>query len=139
MVRIDVEYLGDLHTRCKHGPSGQTFLTDAPVDNRGKGEYFSPTDLLATASASCIATIMGIKAKDNDIDIKGMKITVDKEMINVPYRRVKKLTYRIVFPHALNNKDFTIMKNVIRSCPVTRSLDPQVELDVNYEFADNSE
>lgn len=139
MVRIDVEYLGDLHTRCKHGPSGQEFLTDAPVDNRGKGEYFSPTDLLATASASCIATIMGIKAKDNDIDIKGMKITVDKEMINVPYRRVKKLTYRIVFPHPLNNKDFTIMKNVIRSCPVTRSLDPQIELDVNYEFADNSE
>lgn len=136
MVRIDVEYLGDLHTRCKHGPSGQEFLTDAPVDNRGKGEHFSPTDLLATASASCIATIMGIKAKDNKINIEGMNITVDKEMINEPYRRVKKLTYRIVFPHKLNDKDFKIMKNVIRSCPVTRSLDPNVELDVNYEFAD---
>ncbi len=136
MVRIDIEYLGDLHTKCKHGPSGQEFLTDAPVDNRGKGEYFSPTDLLATASASCIATIMGIKAKDNNIDIKGMKITVDKEMINEPYRHVKKLTYRVVFPHKLNSKDFTIMKNVIRGCPVTRSLDPAVELEVNYEFAE---
>jgi len=137
MVRIDIEYLGDLHTKCIHGPSGQELLTDAPVDNRGKGEFFSPTDLLATASASCIATIMGIKAKDIDIDIKGMTISVDKEMTNVPYRHVQKLTYRVVFPHKLNQKDFTIMKNVIRGCPVTRSLDPSIELDITYEFADD--
>ena len=139
MVRIDIEYLGDLHTKCIHGPSGNDFLTDAPVDNNGKGEYFSPTDLLATASASCIATIMGMKAKDRDIDIKGMTISVVKDMINVPYRRVKKLTYTVVFPHKLSNKDFTILKNVIRVCPVTRSLHPDVELDITYKFADEKE
>ena len=136
MVNIDIEYLGDLHCKCIHGPSGQEFFTDAPVDNRGKGEFFSPTDLLATASASCIATIMGIKAEDNNIDIKGMKISVLKEMIDIPYRRVKKLIYKITFPHKLNQKDYTIMKNVIKSCPVTRSLSQDVELDVTYEFAE---
>lgn len=136
MVEINVEYLGDLHCKVKHGPSGQEFLTDAPVDNQGKGEYFSPTDLAATAMGSCIATIMGIKAKEHNIDIKGMKITVLKEMMNQPYRRIKKLMLDVVFPHELNEHDFTIMKNVIKTCPVTRSLHPDIEIEVQYRFAE---
>lgn len=137
MVQINVEYLGDLHCVVEHGPSGQKFMTDAPIDNQGKGEFFSPTDLVATAIGSCIATIMGILARNNNIDIVGMKIQVQKEMMNQPYRRIKKLFLNIEFPHRLNDHDFTIMKNVIKTCPVTRSLHPEIELEVNYDFAQN--
>jgi uncharacterized OsmC-like protein len=136
VTQIFVEYLGDLHCEIKHGPSGQTFFTDAPLDNQGKAEYISPTDLLGTASASCIATIMGIVAKNNNIDIKGMKITVNKEMTNVPFRRIAKLTLDIVFPHKLNEKELTLMKNVVKTCPVTRSLSSELEVIPIYSFAE---
>ena len=136
VVKIFVEYLGDLHCEITHGPSGQKFLTDAPLDNHGKAEYISPTDLLGTASASCIATIMGIVANNNNIDIKGMNITVDKQMTNVPFRRIAKLSLDIVFPHQLNEKEFQLMKNVVNTCPVTRSLSSELEFEVNYSFAE---
>jgi putative redox protein len=135
-VEINVEYLGKLHCKVKHGPSGQEFLTDAPVDNQGKGEYFSPTDLAATAMGSCIATIMGIKARDNKIDIEGMKLKVTKEMMDYPYRRIKKLSLDFIFPNKLEEREFTIMKNVIKTCPVTRSLHPDIEIEVEYRFAE---
>ena len=137
-VNIDVEYLGDLHCRATHGPSGNTILTDAPLDNRGKGEYFSPTDMAATAIATCIPTIMGIKAKDKGIDITGLKVSVIKEMMNEPYRRIKTLKLDFIFPHKLDDKDFTLMKNVIKTCPVTRSLLPDIEIIANYSFADET-
>lgn len=136
MVKLDIEYLGDLHCKAIHGPSGQELLTDAPTDNQGKGDYFSPTDLAATAVGSCIATIMGIKAQQHNIDLKGMNITVDKEMMNEPYRRIKKLIIRVVFPIALAENHLQIMKNVIKTCPVTRSLHPDIELDVDYKIKD---
>lgn len=134
-VKIDIEYLGDLHCRAVHGPSGNEILTDAPVDNQGKGEYFSPTDLAATAMGVCIPTIMGIKANQNNIDIVGLKVSVTKEMMNEPYRRIKKLTLDFIFPKRLDDKDFQIMKNVIKTCPVTRSLHPDIEIVTNYNFA----
>ncbi|MFH1052225.1 MAG: OsmC family protein [bacterium] len=137
-VQIDVEYLGDLHCKAIHGPSGNEIVTDAPLDNQGKGEYFSPTDLAATAIGVCIPTIMGIKARQNNIDIAGLKVTVNKEMMNEPYRRIKKLKLNFVFPKKLNDKDFQIMKNVIKTCPVTRSLHPDIEIETNYSFADNN-
>ena len=136
IVQIFVEYLGDLHCEITHGPSGQKFLTDAPLDNHGKAEYISPTDLLGTASASCIATIMGIIANNNNIDIKGLKITVNKEITNIPFRRIAKLTMDIVFPHQLNEKEFQLMKNVVKTCPVTRSLSTELEIITNYSFAE---
>jgi putative redox protein len=135
-VQIDVEYLGDLHCKAIHGPSGSELLTDAPVDNHGKGEYFSPTDLAVTAIATCIPTIMGINARQNNIDIVGLKVSATKEMMNEPYRRIKKITLNFVFPHVLNDKDFTIMKNVIKTCPVTRSFHPEIEIVANYSFAE---
>jgi putative redox protein len=138
MVQIKIEYLGDLHCVVEHGPSGQKFLTDAPVDNQGKGEYFSPTDLVATAMGSCIATIMGILARNHSIDIDGMKITVQKEMMNQPYRRIKKLKLDIQFPHKLIEHDLVIMKNVIKTCPVTKSLHPDIEIEVNYSYKENN-
>jgi putative redox protein len=136
MVQINIEYLGDLHCRIQHGPSGQEFLTDAPVDNNGKGEYISPTDLLATSVGSCIATIMGIQAKRNNIAIEGLKIKVLKEMQNEPYRRVKTLYIDFLFPNQLDNKSLTIMKNVIKTCPVTRSLHPDIEIIDTYSFSE---
>lgn len=129
MVQIDIDYLGDLMCKVTHVPSGNIFFTDAPLDNNGEARYISPTDLLAASIGSCIATIMGIKAKTNNINIDGLKLTVTKEMDNLPFRRVSKLTVRIYFAHNLNEKDYAIMQNVVNTCPVTKSLLPEIELD----------
>ncbi len=135
LVKINVEYLGGLRCRVTHGPSGISFLTDAPLDNRGKAEYISPTDLAGASIASCIATIMGIKAMDAGIDIKGMSIDVTKEMVNQPFRRIGKLTVEITFPHLLDDKSFNLLSNVVKTCPVTRSLSPEVEVDFSFKYA----
>lgn len=134
VVRIDVDYLGDLHTKVTHAPSEQSFLTDAPVDNEGKGEYISPTDLAGASIASCVATIMGIKARKNDINIEGLHISVEKRMVNVPFRRIGKLSFEITFKHPLAKKEFDIMANVVKTCPVTRSLHPDIELDYKFNL-----
>lgn len=134
VVRIDVDYLGDLHTEVKHAPSGQSFLTDAPVDNEGKGEYISPTDLAGASIASCVATIMAIKARKNDINIEGLHISVEKRMVNVPFRRIGKLSFEITFRNPLSKKEFDLMANVVKTCPVTRSLHPDIELDYKFNL-----
>lgn len=136
MVQIDVDYLGDLMCEITHTPSGNKFFSDAPLDNNGQARYISPTDLLAASIGSCIATIMGIKANTNQIDIKGLKISVVKGMINEPFRRVSKLTLKITFPHKLNDNEFAILSNVVKTCPVTRSLLPEIEMDYTFDFAE---
>lgn len=138
-VKIDVEYLGDLHCKITHGPSGISFLTDAPVDNQGKGEFISPTDLVAASIGSCIITIMGIVARNNNIDIKGMTISVIKEMVNQPFRRIGKLTHEISFPNDLNEKEFTMLSNVVKTCPVTRSLSPDIILEYKFNYQKKNE
>ncbi len=138
MVKIDIDYLGDLMCEITHTPSGNKFLTDAPIDNNGQARYISPTDLLAASIGSCIVTIMGIKANANSIDIKGMKISIFKEMINDPFRRVSKLTLEINFPNKLNEKDFEILSNVVKTCPVTRSLLPEIELEYSFKYANEN-
>ena len=136
MVKIGVEYLGDLMCSVEHTPSGNKFLTDAPLDNKGKARYISPTDTLCASLASCVATIMGIKADANQLDITGLKINAFKEMMNEPYRRVKKISFEIIFAKPLSDKHFAIMKEVVKTCPVTRSLHPDIELA--YEFKINN-
>lgn len=136
MVKIKSEYLGDLSCKVTHTPSGNSFKTDAPLDNRGKARFISPTDMLAGSIASCVSTIMGIKAKDNNIDINGLEILAYKEMKNDPYRMVKKLTLEITFPYQLNNKDFNLLSNVVKTCPVTRSLHPDIELEYHFKTKD---
>lgn len=135
-VKLNVEYLGDLQCEVKHGPSGTSFITDAPVDNRGKGEFISPTDLAGASIASCIATIMGIKAQDSGIDIKGMNIEVSKTMRNEPVRMIKSLDILITFPHRLSDKHFKILANVVKTCPVTRSISKEVEINFDFAFAE---
>src|SRR5437899_13012479 len=101
MVKITFEYLGDLHCVATHGPSGRTLDTDAPKDNEGRGESFSPTDLVATALGTCMATIMGIYARRKSIDLRGMKIEVTKEMTQALPRRIARLSVKIWLPPSL--------------------------------------
>ena len=134
IVRIDVDYLGNLNCKVTHSSSGQSFLTDAPLDNQGKAEYISPTDLLVASIASCISTIMGIKANQNDINIDGMKVEAFKEMANEPYRRISKISLKFLFPNKLDDKQFKLLSNVVKICPVTKSISPDVELDVTFDY-----
>src|SRR6476620_1307807 len=98
MVNISIEYTGDLHGDATHGPSHSTISTDAPTDNRGKGESFSPTDLVATALATCMSTTMGIAAADHGIDLSGMTVRVEKHMSKDAPRRITALPSEVHIP-----------------------------------------
>lgn len=135
-VQIDVDYLGDLSCKITHVPSGSSFLTDAPLDNNGQARYISPTDLAGASIASCISTIMGIKAQAKGIDIKGMKVSVVKEMVAEPTRMIGKFDIVIRFPHKLDDKDFQLLSNVVKTCPVSKSLAPEVDINFKFEFGE---
>jgi putative redox protein len=128
MVLIDVEYIGELHCKVTHTPSGQIFYTDAPTDNQGKGELISPTDLTAASIASCIATIMAIRANNAGFDVKGLKLSAIKHIVNEPIRHIGKIELKIYLPVIYNDKEMAILKNVVKTCPVSRSLAPDVEI-----------
>src|SRR5205814_4950365 len=98
MVNISIKYTGDLHCDATHGPSQSKLSTDAPIDNKGKGEAFSPTDLVATALGTCMGTTMGIRAEQLGVDLRGMKISVQKEMSKDPPRRIAALPSQIHIP-----------------------------------------
>ncbi len=134
MVRIDIRYEGQLRCRANHEPSGAEVLTDAPVDNHGKGESFSPTDLVATALGSCIATIMGIAAERHEVDLSGMRITVVKSMVTEPERRIGKLNTILHIPVEPDEKVRTILERAAHSCPVHRSLHPDVEKPILFRW-----
>lgn len=135
-VEIDVTYEGDLHCRAVHGPSGETVRTDAPVDNGGKGEAFSPTDLLATALGTCLVTIMGIVAARLGLDLAGTRTHVVKEMVADPVRRVGSLTVTITLPPGceISPADRTRLEHAARSCPVKQSLHPDTVVSVRFEY-----
>lgn len=135
MVRITVEYTGDLHTRALHGPSGRSLETDAPVDNQGRGETFSPTDLVATALGTCIATTMGIAARRHDIDLRGLKIEVVKEMSTDTPRRIHRLPVRIEMPVPGDHPHRTLLENTAKACPVHHSLHPGIEIPIEWVWA----
>ena len=133
-VTVEALYEGDLHCTLRHGPSGDTFPTDAPTDNRGKGEHFSPTDLVGASMASCMLTIMGIAAADRGIDIAGARAVVTKEMSAVPRRHISKLTVEMTLPARLDDKQRSLMRACAESCPVAASLGPETEIDLRFEF-----
>lgn len=134
-VEITTVYEGGLRCRATHGPSGNSLITDAPVDNHGKGESFSPTDLVATALGACMATVMGIFAQRHEIDLKGMRITVRKEMTQVPVRRIAKLTTEIQFPLPESHEHRATLERTALTCPVHASLHPEVEKPVTFVWA----
>jgi len=134
MTTIKTIYLGQLRTENEHLQSGNKVITDAPIDNRGKGEYFSPTDLLATALGSCILTIMGITARDNDIDIEGTQVDVTKIMASDP-RRVAEVVVEFTFP-AKNYSDDEkkIVESVAGTSPVPLSLHPDLKQTIKFNW-----
>ncbi len=131
-VEINLVYEGGLHTRAEHGPSHTILHTDAPVDNQGKGESYSPTDLVATALGSCMLTIMGIAARDHGIDIEGTRVKVVKEMIADPYRRIASLTATITMPRALPEEQRRILEGAALTSPVYQSLGEKVQRPVEF-------
>ena len=135
-VLIDIDYLGDLHCKTTHGPSQQTFTTDAPVDNGGKGEAFSPTDLVATAMGACLTTVMGIVARRAGIDLTGTKVRVEKEMTAVPIRRIGALRAVITMPAGLSASDRVKLERTADTCPVRQSLHPDVKVEMQFVYPD---
>lgn len=137
-VEINITYEGGLHCAAVHGPSQQKLITDAPIDNGGKGEAFSPTDLVATALGTCMATVMGLVAERNRLNIQGLQIRVRKEMTADPVRRIGSLTTRLVFPNGqnLSPDDRARLEAAARACPVERSLHPDVMLPVGFVYED---
>ena len=131
-----VVYNGELRTTCTHLRSGSDFETDAPVDNNGNGERFSPTDLLATSLAACMLTVMGIKAQNMDVDMNGVEITVEKIMKAEP-RRVGGINLDFKIPDALksvDDKTKQILKNTAETCPVAQSIHPDIEVNINWNW-----
>ena len=128
-----VTYLGDLRTACTHTKSGNTFITDAPTDNNGKGEAFSPTDTVATGLASCMMTVMGIKARDMGIDLKGTTASVNKIMASDP-RRIYKIEVTLDIPVEVDKKSRIILERTANTCPVHYSLHPDIEKDITYNW-----
>ena len=131
-VEINTVYEGSLRCRATHGPSGTQLVTDPPVDNQGKGESFSPTDLVATALGTCMATIMGIYAERHGIDLRGMSVRVRKEMVTAPVRRIGKLAVEIRAPISSNHPHREALERAAISCPVHQSVHPDIELPVEF-------
>jgi uncharacterized OsmC-like protein len=134
MVPIDLIYEGDLRVRAKHGPSKTELVTDAPVDNQGKGQSFSPSDLVATALGACMATIMGIVAERHHWDLKGMKVSVKKHMVTEPVRRIGKIEVLFQIPNIKEEKDRKLLENAAYTCPVCRSLSPEIEKKIQFQW-----
>ncbi len=134
-MTASVVYKGQLRCQCTHLQSGTVIETDAPTDNRGKGERFSPTDTVCVALATCIITTMGIKAGDMNIDLTGTAIEVKKHMIADP-RRIAQIDVTLNFPAtlSLDEKERTIMQRVGDNCPVAKSLHPDLKLNVVYNW-----
>lgn len=129
-----VEYNGELRTTCTHLKSGNNFETDAPTDNNGKGERFSPTDLLATSLGTCMLTVMGIKSRAMGFDLNDMKIDVLKIMKADP-RRVGGINLTFHIPDQLasaDDKTKQILKNTAETCPVIKSIHPDIEVNIDW-------
>ncbi len=136
MVKITATYEGDLRCRATHGPSGNSLHTDAPVDNEGKGESFSPTDLLATALTTCIMTICGIMGRRHGLDLSGMRAEVEKGMVADPLRRVGSLPVTVTIPGQLSADDRERLERAAHTCPVHRSIHPDIDAPIHFVYPD---
>jgi uncharacterized OsmC-like protein len=134
MVEIHIAYEGDLHCNALHLPSGNRLVTDAPVDNNGRGEAFSPTDLVATALGTCMATILGMVAKRKDIDLAGMTVNVRKFMSEDLPRRIRRLEVDLGVPLPPDHPAGRMLEAAAHACPVNQSLHPDIEVVLNWEW-----
>src|SRR5438045_2475 len=133
MVEIQIQYDGNLRCTALHEQSGTKISTDAPKDNQGLGESFSPTDLVATALGSCMMTIMGIVAKRHQINLEGTKIKVLKEMTPPP-RRIGKLTVEFTMPRNIASEHRQLLENAAMTCPVHKSMHPDVQMPITFRW-----
>ena len=136
MVRISMVYEGNLRCRLRHEPSGDEILTDAPVDNMGKGEAFSPTDLVAAALGSCMLTVMGIAAQRHQIDLTGTTAEVIKEMVTTPVRRIGKISVTLHIVKGIDPEKRLVLERTAHTCPVHKSLHPDIEVLVDFHYPD---
>lgn len=134
MVEIKLQYEGGLHCSAVHSPSGSTLTTDAPVDNNGRGESFSPTDLVATALASCMATVIGIVAGRKGLAVEGMQLAVRKFMSADTPRRISRLELDIDMPLSAGHPDRALLESAARGCPVHHSIHPDIEVVMNWKW-----
>src|SRR5438093_7464145 len=132
MVKVSVNYTGDLHCDATHGPSQSKISTDAPTDNKGRGEAFSPTDLVATALATCMTTTMGIKAQELNVDLRGMTVSVQKEMSNDAPRRIAALPNEIHIPLPPDSPPRKALEQTALNCPVHKSLPPEIDRPTKF-------
>lgn len=135
MAQMKVKYLGELRTEAEHLKSGKKFITDAPPDNNGKGEAFSPTDTVSVALASCMITIMGIVANRENLDIKGLEAEVEKIMTSSP-RKIAEIKVNFIMPSHINlsEKHKEVLKRAAHTCPVALSLNPDIKQTVSFNF-----
>lgn len=133
MNTFEVEYDGNLRTTAIHLDSGSKINTDAPKDNHGLGEKFSPTDMLCSSLASCILTIMAIAVEKNGVDIKNTIATVKKTMVSNP-RRISKIDIDLVFPRDYDSKIKTILERAAKNCPVHHSLSEKIEKNFSFKY-----
>lgn len=133
-MTASITYKGNLRCEATHLQSGSVIETDAPTDNRGKGERFSPTDMLCVSLATCMLTTMGIKANDMNVNISGSKADVTKTMASDP-RRVAKIEVTVTLPKNINEKDRIILERTGNNCPVAKSVHPGIELALVYNWS----
>jgi putative redox protein len=133
-VTVEVIYDGDLECSLTHGPSGDRMRTDAPVDNRGRGRRFSPTDLVGAAMGSCTLTVMGIVARDRGWDMSGARARVVKEMGADPRRHIAKLSVEITLPATLDAKARTVLERTAETCPVQASMGPLTKIELSFKY-----
>ena len=133
MSTSKVTYLGNLRTECEHLKSGNTYITDAPTDNNGKGEAFSPTDTVATGLANCMLTVMGIKAAQIGVSLDGSVAMVTKTMASSP-RRISKIEVDFQMPANISDKNRRILENTGNTCPVHHSLHPDIEKVIDFNW-----
>ena len=134
-MTASVVYEGNLRCIATHNQSGTVIETDAPTDNKGKGQRFSPTDMVCVALGTCAITTMGIKAQDMDIDLSGVTMNIQKHMLSDP-RRIGKIDVVLRFPKTLNlsEKDRTVLERIGNNCPVIKSLSPDLAANLVYEW-----
>lgn len=134
MVKMNGIYQGDKHCEMTHEPSGSKMVTDAPKDNNGRGEAFSPTDLLGVALGSCVLTTIAIVAERDGYDIKGANFDVTKEMTQSPPRKIASLTLNLRLPSAFPAEYRKKIEHIAQTCPVHRSLHPDVQMPMTFTY-----
>ncbi len=136
MVTFTITYDGGMRCRATHGPSGTVIATDAPKDNHGRGEAFSPTDLTATALATCILTTMAIQTRTDGLALEGIRAEVEKHMTTTPPRRIARLVVRLHMPHGIPAAAREKLVKIAHSCPVALSLHPDVVQELSFVYPD---